>query len=300
MNYFLIRIVQGFIMGFSDIVPGVSSTVLSLLFGFYEDLLKLYFGVTEFLRIGLKKVRGVSIDSSDRESLQSFDWKFLIALGIGYGLAIVSVSSLVSGLLDRYPMYVYAVFFGIVLVSIGEVFDRIKSWSWLLCVLFGLSVVLAFLPILIGQGVLELEGLWLILVGFLASIGGVMPGFSGGFILLFFGVYDEVISFVGGQGEFMIEFLYLGVGAGLGYAIFARYVQRIYESFQQSFLVVIGGLITGSLWVLWPFVETNEAMPIRVWPWEVGVVEVVLIGLCITLSGALMIGLKYFAQGRQR
>jgi putative membrane protein len=300
MKILFTRFFQGFLIGFSDIVPGVSSTVLALLFGFYEDLLKLYFGITELVRIGIKKAGGRTIDAEDVTSLQTFDWKFLVALVIGYGAAAVSVSSFVSSLLLHYPSYVYATFFGIVVVSIGEVFSRISKWNWRLGILFFVSMVLAILPIGIEQGVLETSGLWLIVVGFLVSIGGVMPGFSGGFILLFFGIYDEVIAFLGGQGPFMIDFLYLGAGAALGYGIFARYVQRVYESYQQSFLAVMGGLITGSVWVLWPFVKEDGDILRRVYPWDITFVHGVgVVGLVIlAILGVFL--LKRFADRMEK
>jgi putative membrane protein len=297
MKYFFTRFLQGFLMGFSDIVPGVSSTVLALLFGFYEDLLTLYFGITEFVRVGVKKVRGRTVDQDDRESLWCFDWKFLVALVIGYGVAVVSVSSVLSGLLDRYSGYVYAVFLGVMIVSIGEIFRRVDTWTWLLRGVFMVGLVVSLVPILVEGRILGLDftGWALFPVGLLASVGGVVPGFSGGFILLFFGVYDEVLRFFGGEFVLNWDLVLLALGAIVGYGLFARYVKRVYESYQQTFLVAIGGLITGSLWVLWPFVRDAQEGVVRVLPWAMSVGQSVGIVLSLMLSVLVMLGVRRFA-----
>lgn len=285
-------------MGLSDIVPGVSSTVLALLFGFYEDLLNLYYSITEVVRVMGKNVFGGGVNDEERTALRSFDGKFLSGLVLGYGSALVSVSWVVSFFLERYQSYVYAVFLGVMIVSIGEVIDRLHGWNWKKILVFLGGFVIALTPSLIEESVLSLDfrGVFMLPVGLLASIGGVIPGFSGGFVLVFFGVYDEVLQFLSGEFQGNVDLVWMGIGAVIGYGLFARYVKRVYESYQQMFLATIGGLITGSLWVLWPFLERENEVLEKVWPWQVSGGEGRGVTICLVLSMIAMVGVKRFAQ----
>jgi putative membrane protein len=79
----------------------------------------------------------------------------------------------------------------------------------------------------------------------------VLPGVSGSFLLLTVGMYDPTISAVNDR-----NFAYLAVfalGAILGLAIFVSLLKWLLENRARITLVIITGLMIGSLRALWPW-----------------------------------------------
>ena len=112
----------------------------------------------------------------------------------------------------------------------------------------------------------------------------VLPGVSGSFLLVTLGMYQPTLAAVNDR-----DFGYLGLfilGAIVGLGLFVRVLQWLLEHRRVVTLVVMTGLMAGSLRALWPWQgEGRELldMPVDnlgVWAWTaVGVVVVVAVVL---------------------
>ncbi|MFT4554648.1 MAG: putative membrane protein [Chlamydiales bacterium] len=115
---------RGVFMGAADIVPGISGGTIAFITGIYEDLL-------------------VSIKTINAKSLKSFflfrwgefftivAWEFLLVLGLGITLAIVTVANLFAWLLNEeaYCAFLYAGFLGLICGSIVYCAKQIDKWG---------------------------------------------------------------------------------------------------------------------------------------------------------------------------
>ncbi len=79
----------------------------------------------------------------------------------------------------------------------------------------------------------------------------MLPGVSGSFLLLTVGMYDPTIAAVNDRNfAYLIVF---ALGAVLGLAIFVSLLKWLLENRARVTLVIITGLMLGSLRALWPW-----------------------------------------------
>jgi putative membrane protein len=79
----------------------------------------------------------------------------------------------------------------------------------------------------------------------------VLPGISGSFILLTIGMYSTTISAVNERNlQYLIIF---ALGALVGLASFVSFLKWLLKEKSRTTLVILAGLMVGSLRALWPW-----------------------------------------------
>jgi putative membrane protein len=245
---------RGFAMGAADVVPGVSGGTVALVLGIYEQLVA-------NIRAGAGALgQLVRLDGrSFIERLRSVQWRFLIPLLSGIGLAVLTLARVISTALDDHPVGMSALFFGLVAGS------AIVAWRMLdnadaarVAILVGVAVV-AFFVLGLGAGERTEASLLLVLAaGALAICAMILPGVSGSFLLLTIGMYELVIDAVNDRDLAFLAVFMLGCVAGL--ALFSTALDWALEHHRDTVLAALTGLMVGSLRVLWPWPEgTDEA-----------------------------------------
>ncbi len=242
---------RGFAMGSSDIVPGVSGGTIAFIFGIYEELIDSIrtAGQPEFWRALLK------LQIKDLFSI--VNWKFLLALGLGILLAIITLAGLLESALENYPVYIWSFFFGLVLASVFVVSKRIKQWNVQLVILLAIGAVGSFF--LVGLVPVTTPTAWwfLILVGALASCALILPGISGAFILVLLGKYEFVLGAVnglrGGDISNIWPIMFIGIGAVLGLVTLAQILGWLFKNYHDYTVAILIGFMLGSLRKIWPW-----------------------------------------------
>ena len=116
--------------------------------------------------------------------------------------------------------------------------------------------------------------LWLFFCGSVAISAMVLPGVSGSFVLLLFGVYFEIIATINNirlwvkgvlkqeglnlDGPILHDFAVLGstmLGLILGILLFVRLLDYLLKHFYNQTIAMLIGLMLGSLYGVWPFRE---------------------------------------------
>lgn len=98
---------------------------------------------------------------------------------------------------------------------------------------------------------------WLIRVikGALIGIGAILPGLSGGVLMVVFGIYDHLISFLGNFPKnfkkYFLFFLPVGIGGILGILLFAGLVSAAFGKFAPQFVSLFIGFVAGTMPSLW-------------------------------------------------
>ncbi|QDV71613.1 hypothetical protein Poly24_53520 [Rosistilla carotiformis] len=276
-------------MGAADSVPGVSGGTVALILGHYHRLVA---AISHFDSRALAFARS----GQWRRLVTHIDLRFLIALGMGVGIAILSLASLLHWLLENKLPGTLAVFMGLIIASIWIVARQIRSWSpaaWGAMVL-GTSVgyVISSLSPLAG----EPGYLYLFFSGVIAITAMILPGISGSFVLVLLGVYHHVIGLVKAlpRGDLdlegFIEMVVFATGCAIGLASFSRVLRWLLEHYQNVTFACLLGLMVGSLKRVWPLQQPtpetiNEKFSHRVFEfvpvseWSQPIVPLLLLGI---------------------
>lgn len=117
---------RGLAMGGADVIPGVSGGTIAFISGIYERFIAALRSLSPLFVLSL--LRG-NIRAA-RDQFLAIHWTTLIPLGLGIGLAIVSMSRLIISLMEDHTGPTYAFFFGLILASAWMPLAHMKGFSW--------------------------------------------------------------------------------------------------------------------------------------------------------------------------
>ncbi len=143
------RLIQGYLIGMANIIPGVSGGTLALVLGIYPRLLKALSNMDgEALRC---LVRALTLRPGWRSglvrTLRRIDVMFLMLLAVGAVFAVFSLSRLITYLLHGHLAPTYAFFFGLIVVSIVFPYRLMRRFGLPeLCVCLATAAAAVVLP----------------------------------------------------------------------------------------------------------------------------------------------------------
>lgn len=270
----------GFSMGIADLVPGVSGGTVAFLLGVYEELL-----------YSIRTVSGPTLklffQGQFKAAFKSIPFGFLIPLLSGIVIAIFSLASLFTYLMDTFPVFLWSFFFGLVVASVIIIGKQIKHWNTKAIAALIIGAFVSFF--IVGTAISGIgEGpLAFFFTGFIAFCALILPGISGSLIMVLLGQYEIVLQAVSDRNLGLLIFFI--AGGALGVALLSRvlgWVFRKYHAVATAFLI---GMLIGSLRSLWPWRETGgtytQAYTMPVFDWT--------FALCIFLAiGGLLLVLQ--------
>lgn len=268
-----INILKGFAMGTSDLVPGVSGGTIALLLGIYNQFIASISGIFS------------------RRFWPSFT--FLIPIIIGMLLAMGSLSNLFNYLLSQHHIPTMF-FFGGLIIGILPYLLKISNYKTSFTTKHYMMVIAGIAILIVitlmnngdkhaGETLTLSTGLIIkyFIAGMCASSAMLLPGISGSFMLLVFGVYGTVIlaisevvklNFIG-----LPILLAVGFGVLAGFIISSKIIQYFLTHHKLMTFALIIGFVVGSLFAVFPGLPTNIVM------WFVSLV-VFIIGFIVSLT----------------
>ncbi len=250
----LVNVVRGALIGFAEVVPGVSGGTIALVIGLYETLIG---SAAAMVKGSIALVRGRRDEA--RGWFAQVRWGVLIPVGLGMVAAVVVGAALLEPLVEEYPVQTRAVFFGLVVVGISVPARMVGRWDLRSLLLAGLAAAAAFLLTGLPPGTVDDPNLAMVAASAAVAVCAlVLPGVSGSFLLLSIGMYEPTIAAVNDR-----DLAYLGafaVGAGLGLASFVLLLQWLLSHRPRITLVVLTGLMAGSLRALWPWQDADRTL----------------------------------------
>lgn len=260
-----LNLVRGALIGTVETVPGVSGGTVALVVGVYERLI----GAASSLMSGVKELalgtvrKDADLRASGIQRFKELPWGLLIAIFLGMGIAVVSMAKMMSYLVETQPALTSAAFFGMVIASLYVPFSLAGKWrgvDWLYALIA--AVVMYFIVSMPPAGDMS-NPPWYIIMGAaaVAIAALVLPGLSGSFLLLSFGLYQTTM---GAISDFNLGYIALfGAGAVLGLATVVKGLEWVLEHHHHITLVVLTGVMLGALRALWPWTsEANELLPV--------------------------------------
>lgn len=240
---FISNCIKGIAIGSGAILPGISSGVLCVVFGIYEELLD---HILNFFS-DIKKHA-----------------KFLLPIFIGASIGVLIFSNILNQLLYQFPIQTKSIFIGLILGSIPTLLKDVNAkckfkLHYLLYTIVaftcGIFLVILEKNISINSTVDSITPLYLAISGFAMSVGVVVPGVSSTIILMLFGIYSIYLSAVSSL-HFAI-LIPLGIGLILGCIVWMKLTKFFFEHFYVQTFYTIIGFSLGSIFVLMPNVNLD-------------------------------------------
>ncbi|MBE1554443.1 DUF368 domain-containing protein [Sporosarcina limicola] len=238
---------RGFFMGISDLIPGVSGGTIAFILGIYDELLA---SISGFFSRNWKKHIG-----------------FLLPLGIGVGVALLSLSKVIKYLLENHHAPTQFFFLGLIIGVLpfiakqADVKRNFKAGHFLLIILLGVALAsTAFIKPLDATPIMVLTGsnaVGLFFAGWAGSMAMLLPGISGSFILLLLGVYSTAIGALANLNFPIIAVI--GAGVIVGFIVSSKAISYLLTHFTYVTFAIIIGLILGSVVVVYPGMPTGGA-----------------------------------------
>ncbi len=240
---------RGFIMGVSDVVPGVSGGTIALVLGIYQQLIEAINGV--FTKAWLRSIA------------------FLLPLLLGVGTALYFFSSIIKWLLENYENQVLFLFIGLIIGVLPMLLAKSnykQSFGTQHYALFALAAILiasmAFFQEASAPPTITTFSastyLIIFLSGWLASTAMILPGISGSLLLLIVGMYPTFLYLI---SEVVIEGLIpLAMGIVTGLIIMSKIIRYFLHNYYYQTFALIIGLVVGSVFVIFPGFEAQMMM----------------------------------------
>ena len=235
----------GVLMGIADAIPGISGGTIALLLGIYEELIVSISNFNINLFQNLKK-RGV------KYCWNKINGNFLLSLISGILLSLVSFIKIFSILIEKYPLFIWSFFLGLILATLFVIKRNIKKWNILNFILIFIFSILTILLSIIKPSIGENINLFYILIcGIIASSAMILPGISGSLILVILGVYTLIINALN-NFEYNIILVFL-IGCLIGIINFSKIIKWLFHNYRDYTFSIMLGLVIGSIYTVWPW-----------------------------------------------
>lgn len=245
-----VHLARGAAIGVVETIPGVSGGTMALVVGIYERLI----AQAGHLVGAVRALLPGGGEARPREELRRLDWGLLVPVAAGMVLAVVLASQVLPDLIESHPVGARAVFFGMVAASVAVplritgMLRGVREWA-VVAVAFVGTYLVSGLPPAAGDGPPPYP-----LVAIAAAIAIcalVLPGFSGSFLLLVFGLYEPTLRAV---RDFDLAYIAVfGLGAVIGLGTFVSLLQWLLEHHRRTLMVIMVGVLLGALRALWPW-----------------------------------------------
>ncbi len=111
MKSYLSIFLKGMIMGFAELIPGVSGGTIALILGIYKRLIE------AISNINLAFLKG-AFSRSFKQSWNQADLNFLFFLVLGMAVSVLTLSSVIIFFFHNFPFFLKSFFSGLLLTSL--------------------------------------------------------------------------------------------------------------------------------------------------------------------------------------
>lgn len=283
------NVVRGGLIGTVEVVPGVSGGTVALIVGIYETIITSAGHVLSGLRHVITDVpRGQGMDRA-RDEFRHADWSTLLPVAVGMLTALVLMAGPLEDFVHDQPELARGLFLGLVGAAVIVPLSMVgREWrpAYVAAALAGAAA--AFIITGLPPTEVTPSRPIILLAGAVAVSALVLPGLSGSFILLTFGMYEPTLAALNDR-----DFGYLAwfiTGLLIGMALFVRLLQWLLEHRRAITLAVLTGVMVGCMRALWPWQDDDRQL---LAPGEnVGTVALFFLAGVLAVGTALLIGYR--------
>jgi putative membrane protein len=256
--------IGGTLMGLANLVPGISGGTMLLAAGVYPGFIE---GIAEVTTLRFRPRSLVLLAS-------------VVACA---GLGILLLAGTVKGLVQDHRWIMYSLFIGLTLGGLPLIWRMVRPATP--AVLFGATGAFAVMLLMaISSGGVSEGGdrnlVLLFVAGVAASSAMILPGVSGGYLLLLLGQYEPILgtidqlkrgllgdSATGAAADFalVLDALWvvipLGIGIVIGVVGVSNLLRWLLHHYEKPTLGALLGLLLGAVVGLFPFQEGRPPEP---------------------------------------
>lgn len=230
---FILRFVQGMLMGVGAVLPGISGGVLCVVFGIYKPIMELLGDPLHRFRTHLPR---------------------LLPVLLGWAAGFLGIARVLAFVLQRYPAPSVCLFIGLITGMLPALFreagerGRPKGCAAALGIAFVLTAGL-LLALHLFSVVIRPNFGWYLFCGFCLALSVIAPGMSFSTLLMPLGLYTP---FVDGLGRLQPEILLpAGIGAVVTLVCLARAVDALFDRYYPyAFHAILGVVAAATLMIL--------------------------------------------------
>lgn len=246
----LLIYVKGMLMGAVELIPGVSAGTLALITGILPRLLN---ALRNINLTAFKLLRSDGVKSV----WTYIDGNFLLVLALGLVSGFALLIQAVSFALAHYPIFIWSFFFGLILASSFWLALQIKNWQRIdVLSLFLVGLAFAYYITVASPIFISLSTVNVFFAGMFAICAMLLPGLSGSFMLMLFGLYAPILQAL---KDFNVEVIAAFMaGASIGILGFSHVLSFLFKRFPAQIYALLTGIMLGSLNRIWPWQEVLE------------------------------------------
>lgn len=231
---------KGFIIGIAKIIPGVSGAMIAVMFGIYDRFINV---ITNFF--GDKKE----------------NFKFLLIVGSGIFLSIVSCSGIVRYFINNYYLVTMMLFIGLI---VGGTYNYSKNINYSFK---NIMIIFLFVLLVVGISVFKLDGNYIIdgsindylmffIGGIIEVFSSIVPGISGTALFMLIGMYDNILLLFSNVLNFsyvidnVMIYISYGIGMMISFIVFSIGINCLLKKYRNLFDTIIFGLSISSIILL--------------------------------------------------
>ncbi len=249
---------RGMCMGAADLVPGVSGGTVAFITGIYGRLLSAL-GAFSSPRMIAEIFRGDFAAAWRRGG-----GAFLPVLLAGIGAAILLLGGALHYLLREHAALLLAFFCGLVVASAFAAARQLRTPQRRHIAAGMCGAAFAFAAVSFAPPVLEPSLPAIFIGGGVAICAMLLPGISGSYILLIFGLYGHILDALRGA-QFSV-LLVFAAGCAAGLLLFTRLLSFLLRRFHDGMTAFLIGVMFGALPKLWPWKESAAGVKIILQP----------------------------------
>jgi putative membrane protein len=256
---------KGMFITLCTLVPGASGGTVAIILGVYDDIIH---SCSSFFK-DIKK-----------------HTLYLLPIGLGGLAGLVIFTPLLKEAIENNPYIMKFLFIGIILGGIPILFKKVTASGNvkpldIVLLLFGFVIVFlmpadsaATSAMTTSKDFMSL--VFLFIAGFIFAIALILPGISGTFLLLIFGLYETFLSAIDTRDVLFLA--PLGLGLLVGTFATTKAIERLLQQFPRQTYFLIIGFVVGSLKPVFPGVPEGSTLVISIFSCIVGFLITFLMG----------------------
>lgn len=238
--------IKGFLIGFTDIIPGISGGTMALILGIYDRIIKTIASLNTKWLIYVLTLRL-------KKSAEVLDYNLLIPLVAGILSGVLFFTNVVPLplFIKEFTLEVFSFFFGLILHTIYSISKDNFRRSIISFIFIAGGFSLGFSLLLFGQVTLPDSFIIIFVTGVLSATAMILPGISGALILILLGKYSTIFTAIGNL-DFTILLPFI-CGLITAVLVTTKIIAVILKDYSIHCFNFINGILISSLIVLWPF-----------------------------------------------
>ena len=228
---FIVRVVQGAIIGAGAILPGISGGVLCVVFGIYRPMMAV-------LAHPFRNIRRY--------------WKMFIPIALGWAAGFVGLAGLIATLLSLNAAVIVSLFIGLIIGTFPSLLregakNGTNKSMWMALIVSTVTLLTFFYTLKFSTSTAVTPSFgWYIFCGALWGISLIVPGMSSSSVLMFLGLYQPMSA---GIASLDINVLFpFAIGISATVLLLARVVNHLFNKhYGIAFYCVIGFVIASTI-----------------------------------------------------